>query len=207
MMTVAVAFHAGMLLGRWRTHAGLDEARSALKTLPMQIGDWLADEEGKLDAASVKMLRIQNSYVFRSYRNTVTQAVVHLTIMAGPSGIITVHTPEVCFGGKNYEKDATRNRVRINVHREENEVDDFFWQVNFTGRSLDTNNRISFYYAVSPGDTWNAVESPRATYQSYRFVYKLQAEAYSGTDDSNDNVRAFLEDCLPTIHAHMRPCE
>jgi len=207
VMTVAIAFHSGVLTGRWRTFAGLDEARDALKALPMKIGDWLAEEEGELDATSIKMLRIQDSYVFRTYRNTVTQATVHLTILVGSTGIITVHTPDVCFGGKDYERDAARTRVQINVQREEDEVDDFFWRINFTGRSLDTNNRISFYYAVSPGDTWNAVESPRATYQSYRYVYKLQAEAYSGTGDDSDNVKTFLEDCLPTIHAHMRPCQ
>ena len=206
VVTVAVTINAGSLSGRWRTFAGLDEARTALKALPMQIGDWLAEKEGELDTTSITMLRIQDSYVCRTYRNTITQAVVHLTIMVGPTGIITVHTPEICFGGKDYDKDGTRTRIRINVQREEDEIDDFFWRTNFTGRSLDTNNRISFYYAVSPGDTWNAVEVPRATYQTYRFVYKLQAEALTGTDGSGDTVKNFLEDCLPTIHEYMRPC-
>ena len=207
VVTVAVTFYAGSLSGRWKTFTGLDEARAALKELPMQIGDWQAEKEGELDATSITMLRIQDSYVFRTYRNMITQAVVHLTIMVGPAGIVTVHTPEICFGGKDYEKDAARSRVQISVQLEEGEIDDSFWRINFTGRSLDMNNRISFYYAVSPGDTWNAVEVPRATYQTYRFVYKLQAEAYSGTDDGGDNVKKFLEDCLPTIHEHMRPCK
>jgi len=207
VMTVAVTFVAGDFSGRWRTPAGLDEARTVLKMLPMQIGDWQAEKEGELDTTSVTMLRIQNSYVSRVYRNVITQAVVHLTFMVGPTGIITVHTPEVCFGGKDYDKDTARTRVRINVQREEDEVDDFFWRVNFTGRSLDTNNRISFYYGVSSGDTWNAVEVPRVAYRTYRYVYKLQAEAYSGTDDVGDTVKKFLEDCLPTIHEHMRPCK
>jgi len=206
VITAAITYRAGSLSGRWKTFAGLDEVREALKALPMQMGDWQAEKEGELDADSVTMLRIQDSYLFRTYRNVVTQAVVHLTIMVGPTGIVTVHTPDICFGGKDYDKDAERTRVRINVRREEDEVDDFFWRINFTGRSLDTNNRISFYYGVSPGDTWNAVEVPRATYQSYRYVYKLQAEAYAGTDDGGDNVKSFLEDCLPTIHEHMRPC-
>jgi hypothetical protein len=206
-MTVMITVYVGVTLtGRWRPFAGLDEARAALKELPMQIGDWQAEKEGELDATSITMLRIQDSYVYRVYKNARTQAVVHLTIMVGPTGIITVHTPEICFGGKDYDKDGTRTRIRINVQREEDEIDDFFWRTNFTGRSLDTNNRISFYYAVSPGDTWNAVEVPRATYQTYRFVYKLQAEALTGTDGSGDTVKNFLEDCLPTIHEYMRPC-
>jgi len=207
VVTAAVTFFAGSLTGRWGVFHGLDEARNALKALPMEIGDWKAEKEGELDKTAITMLRIQNSYVFRSYKNSATQAVVYITIMVGPTGKITVHTPEVCFGGKDYEKDAARTSVQIKVQRETDEVLDSFWRVNFTGRSFDTNNRISFYYAVSPGDTWNAVEAPRSTYQTYRYVYKLQAEAFSGTGDEEDNVRKFLEDCLPTIHKHMRPCK
>ena len=206
-ITVVVAVYAGNLSGRWGTFSGLDEARAALRSLPMEIGDWRAEKEGELDKTAVTMLRIQDSYVFRTYRNS-EGAVVYVTIMVGPTGKVTVHTPEVCFGGKDYEKDAARTSAQVTVQREEDEVVDSFWRITFTGRSLDTNNRISFYYAVSPGDTWNALESPRSTYQMHRYVYKFQAEAYSGTsDDGRDNVRKFLEDCLPTIHAHMRPCK
>ena len=206
-ITVAITFSAGSLSGRWGVFSGLDDARATLKTLPMEIGDWQAEKEGELDKTSVTMLRIQDSYVHRTYRNSVTQAVVYLTFMVGPTGKITVHTPEVCFGGKDFEKDAERTSVQIAVEREADEIIDSFWRINFTGRAIDTNSRISFYYAVSPGDTWNAVESPRSTYQTYRYVYKLQAEAYAGVGGDGDNARKFLEDCLPVIHKHMLPCK
>jgi hypothetical protein len=207
VVTVAITLSAGSFSGRWGTFSGLDDARAALKALPMEIGDWQAEKEEELDKTSITMLRIQDSYVLRTYRNSATQAIVHLTFMVGPTGKITVHTPEVCFGGKDYEKDAARSSVQFDVQRETDEVVDSFWRISFTGRSLDTNNRISFYYAVSPGDTWTAVEAARATYQAYRYVYKLQAEAFSGAGEEGDNVRQFLEDCLPTIHKHMRPCK
>jgi hypothetical protein len=185
----------------------MDEARAALKELPMVIGDWHAEKEGELDKEAVAMLRIQDSYIYRVYRHKDTQMPVYLTIMVGPTGKITVHTPEVCFGGKDFEKDAARTAVRIGTQRMSGEdAIDTFWRINFTGRSLDVNNRISFYYAVSTGDVWTAVEAPRSTYQMYRYVYKIQVEAHSGTSDDGDNVRKFLEDCLPTIHEHMHPC-
>jgi len=173
----------------------------------MEIGDWKAADEGESDKTAVTMLRIQGSYVFRAYRNSMTQAVVYVTILVGPTGKVTVHTPEVCFGGKDYEKDAARSSVQISVQRNEDEVVDSFWKINFTGRSLDVNNRISFYYAVSTGNAWEAVENPRSTFQAYRYVYKLQAEAFSGSGDADgDVVNNFLSDCLPTIHEHLRPC-
>ena len=205
VVTVAVTYFSGSLFGRWGTFKGLSEAREALKSLPLQIGAWHAEEEGELDKAAVTMLRIQDSYIYRRYEHTETKAVVHVTIMVGPTGRVTVHTPEVCFGGKDYEKESTRSSVSIPVQLLEsgNEIADSFWRISFIGRSLDTKNRISFYYAVSTGDVWSAVETPRSTFQTYRFVYKIQAEAYSESGDGGDNVKKFLDDCLPTIHEHM----
>ena len=205
-ITVVITRYSGSLTGRWGTFRGMDEASKTLKSLPMQIGDWRAEKEGELDQVSINMLRIHDSYIFRSYKNVTTQNVVHVTLMVGPTGKITVHTPEVCFGGKDYEKDSVRTSVPINVQLSTgNEVADTFWKISFTGRSLDVNNRVSFYYAVSTGSEWNAVENPRATFQSYRYVYKIQAEAFTGLGDDEDTVEKFLKDCLPTIHEYLRP--
>jgi len=212
-VTLAITVYAGNLTGRWGTFTGFDEARNALKQLPMQIGDWKAEKEGELSQGSITMLRIQDSYISRAYKNSVTQAVVYVTVMVGPTGKITVHTPEICFGGKDYEKETTRTAVPLDVQLTSgDEIVDTFWRLNFIGRAVDINNRISFYWGVSTGDVstgigWTAVEKPRVTYQMYRYVYKIQAEAYSGASEEADNVKQFLEDCLPTIHEHMRPCK
>ena len=213
MITVGVTYFSGSFWGRWGTFRGLDEARETLKNLPMTIkadsGDWVAEEEGELDSASVTMLRIQDSYIFRTYKNAATQSFVRVTIMVGPTGIIAVHTPEVCFGGKNYEKEAARTSVPINVPLLSGAKDivDIFWRVNFVGRSLDTSNRISFYYAVSTGEEWNAVKDPRTTFSKFRYVYKIQVEAYTGTGEEGDGAKKFLTECLPTIHEYLRPYE
>ena len=207
-ITIGTAVYSGLKTGRWGTLRGLDEVRTAMKSLPMQIGPWQAETEGELDKTSINMLRIQDSYIFRIYKNVDTQAVVRLTMMVGPTGKITVHTPEVCFGGKDYEKDSARMAVPINVQllSGDKEIADTFWRVTFTGRSLDTNNRASFYYAVSTGNEWIADETPRSTFQAYRYVYKMQVEAFVSPGDEGDMVKKFLIDCLPTIHEHLSPC-
>ena len=211
VITAAMTGYSGSMTARWGAFRGINEARAAMKTLPMKIegtvGTWEADEEFELDDLSVTMLQIQNSYLFRSYRNTMTQEVVHLTLMIGPSGRITVHSPDICFGGRDYEKESARARVPVNVQLSSGEeIDNTFWRTDFVGRSLDVNNRISFYYAVSTGGSWLAVENPRQTFRTYRFVYKLQAQAYSGSNEDSDVVRRFLEDCLPTLHEYLSQC-
>jgi hypothetical protein len=207
LITITVSRVSGHLFGRWGTFPGQDVASAELKKLPMQIGYWHAEEEDTLDNSAISMLRIQNAYIARRYKHATTQEVVHLTLMVGPTGKITVHTPEVCFGGRDYEKEATRVSVPITVQLADGkEVADAFWRVKFVGRSAgDANNRISFYYAISVGDAWNAIENPRATFQKYRYVYKLQAQARS-TSNEEDSAKKFLEECLPTIHEHLRTC-
>jgi hypothetical protein len=206
-ITVTVTYFAGSLSGRWGTFHGLPEARDAIKELPMEIGNWRAEMNRELPKLDITMLRIQDSYILRSYKNAITHAEVHVTLMVGPTGKVTVHTPVVCFGGKDYERDSAPISVPIDVRLESgDDIVDSFWKVSYTGRSLDTSNRISFYYAISTGESWQAVETPRATFQTYRYVYKIQAEAYSGQGEEGDIVNGFLRDCLPTIHEHLRKC-
>ncbi|MDR3182712.1 MAG: EpsI family protein [Planctomycetaceae bacterium] len=207
VLTVAVTAYSGSLTGRWGTPIAVNEARAALKLLPMTIGNWQAEKEGELDKSSVTMLEVKDSYITRSYKNTMTQTVVHITIILGPSGRVTVHTPEICFGGKDYAKEGDRVSVPINVQVDNGAktIEDSFWRVDFAGKSLDTSNRISFYYGHSSGDAWIATENARWTFAKYRYAYKLQAQAYTGTsgDAPTDTVKEFLTDVLPEIHQHL----
>jgi hypothetical protein len=209
VLTSGITYYSGNLTGRWGAFRGQEEAISNLKKLPLEIGDWVADKEETLDNGSIAMLQIQNSYIFRSYRNTVTQSVVHLTIMVGRTGRVTVHTPDICFGGKDYIKEDTRSAVPFDVELQDvgKRLADKFWRVDFVGKSLDTNNRISFYYGIFVGDVWTAVENPRVAFQKFRYAYKLQAQAFTaGAGADTDIVKDFLSECLPVIHKHLRPC-
>ncbi len=201
-----ITVYSGSMTGRWGAFSGLEEAKAALKEIPLVIGDWEAQQENTLSIEEVSMLQIQNGYINRSYRNVNTNEYVHVLVMVGPTGRIVVHTPEICFGGKDYAKEAERLAVPFSVTTNDGvrSVEDSFWKVDFVNRSLDIRGRISFYYAVSTGNAWVAAETPRQTFQKYRYVYKIQAQAH--TEAERDNVKQFLDDCLPTIHQHLREC-
>lgn len=205
---LAVTLYCGTLTGRWSSFRGLDESKEALQTLPWTIGDWVADPEhaGKLAKDDVTMLQIENAYIVRRYKHSKTLTEVNLILMVGPTGRVVVHTPEICFGGRDYEKEEAKAVVAFpaGTYSESGAADDTFWKLNFVNKSV-RGGTISFYYGVSVGDVWAALENPRSDFQRYRYAYKLQAEA--AVDGENDNVKQFLEDCLPTIHGCMRPCQ
>lgn len=206
-MMFAVTVYCGNMIGRWAPFEGLEKAQTALHDLPWVIGDWESDPEkaGKLAKEDVAMLEIENGYIVRSYKNARTGAIVNLMMMVGPTGRVVVHTPEICFGGRDYEKQGSPAIVSIPIVNYSGEGDsmDTFWKLNFVNNSA-RGGTISFYYAVSVGEAWKASDDPRSHFQRYRFAYKIQAEAFA--DGEIDNVEEFLTDCLPTIHEHLRPC-
>ncbi|MDR0337573.1 MAG: EpsI family protein [Planctomycetaceae bacterium] len=206
VITFVMTVYSGMQTGRWALFKGLAEAQTALQDLPKEMNGWEAvGDDQQLDNETVTMLQIQNGYLVRSYRNTQTQSVVHLVLMVGPTGRVVVHTPEICFGGKDYQKEDNRVSVKIPVilHDKPDESDNTFWKVDFINRGLKR-DKISFYYSISLGDSWIATENPRSAFQFYRYAYKIQIQSLSVGEE--DNVKTFLQDCLPTIHEFLRPC-
>ncbi|MDR0705360.1 MAG: EpsI family protein [Planctomycetaceae bacterium] len=202
--TFCMTVYSGMQTGRWSPFKGLLEARAVLRDLPKEINGWDAvGEDQTLDNDTITMLQIQDGYIARSYRNSTTQAVVHLVLMVGPTGRVVVHTPEICFGGKDYQKEDNRVSVTIPVVLQDKptESDDTFWRVDFVNRGLKR-DKISFYYSVSLGKSWIATENPRSAFQYSRYAYKIQIQSLS--DGEEDNVKKFLQDCLPTIHEFLR---
>jgi len=209
VLTIAVTAYSGYLFQRWGYFEGLPEARDLLRQLPMEINGWVAEEDSPLRPGEVAMLKIQDAYVNRVYTNRETGATVHFTLMVGPTGRITPHRPEICFGGRDFAREAERTSVPIDVQLDcGREIVDTFWRVNFVNRAIGTNNRISFYYGTyhgeRPADVWHAVERPRRTFQRFRFVYRIQVQAFSVQGDERDTARQFLEDALPTIHRYLK---
>ncbi|MDR2114938.1 MAG: EpsI family protein, partial [Planctomycetaceae bacterium] len=179
VITFCITIYSGVQTGRWSLFKGLSEAREALKELPKEINGWVVTgEDQQLDTETITILQIQDGYIARSYRNTKTQSVVHMVLMVGPTGRVVVHTPEICFGGKDYQKEENRVSVTIPVILQDSpdESEDTFWKVDFINRGLKR-DRISFYYSVSLGKSWIATENPRSTFQFYRYAYKIQIQS------------------------------
>jgi hypothetical protein len=206
VITFGMTVYSGMQTGRWALFKGLAEAQKALQDLPKEINGWaVMGDDQQLDNETITMLQIQNGYLARSYRNTQTQSVVHMVLMVGPTGRVVVHTPEICFGGKDYEKEDNRVSVTIPVTLQDKpeESDDTFWKVDFVNRGLKQ-DKISFYYSISLGNSWIATENPRSAFQFYRYAYKIQIQSLA--EGETDNAKLFLQECLPAIHEFLRPC-
>ena len=206
LLTLGITVYCGARTQRFTSFRGLDESRRLLRELPMTIGDWVAEQEVILDSASVHQLEIENGYVSRRYKNTKTRSEVNVVMMIGPAGRVVVHTPEFCFGGRNFDKEAGATVVSLPIAAptDEGPTEETFWKISFINRTLH-NEKISFYYSISSGGAWSAVKNPRYEFSRFLYVYKIQVEALIGHGGA-DPAHAFLSDALTTIRQHLKPC-
>ncbi|MDR2760981.1 MAG: EpsI family protein [Planctomycetaceae bacterium] len=203
---LAVTVYVGMRTARWSNFSGLNEAREKLRELPYTIGDWTAEGEMELSENDVKYLQIQNGYITRRYKNSKTKSEVYITLMAGKTGIVVVHSPEICFGGRDYKKDE-KGRISVPFpildFAGKATDDNALWKVKFINNSA-RGGVISFYYGASVGNGWVADDNPRVKFRNFRYAYKIQVQASENEDD--DIAKIFLTDCLPTIRDYVLPC-
>lgn len=203
-ITLATTFYVGANWGRWNSFAGIDEAGELIRSIPLSVGDWKAEEDRTLDITSVNMLELA-SYIVRHYKNARTGESVSVILMIGPTGRLAVHTPAVCFGGRNYQSDGPAVRVKFTPTLADSE-ENTFWRHSFTNNAYDGDCRV-FYYALSTGNNWLALDNPRFELSNFRYLYKLHCEAIvpAGTNfrDNGDVISRFLKDFLPEIQPYL----
>jgi hypothetical protein len=217
LLGVVVAFGltvlSGVLQGRMRNRWGPspDTIRAADKLVetPQQFGDWkLVPTDKSSDKLSDKLSEEAErmlepaGYFIRNYRNQATSDQVSVTVLLGPPGPISVHTPEVCFQSRNYSAVGARQDVAI--HGADGQ-DDQLWVLSYRANDL-RGNMLRVYYAWSTGRHWSASGDPRIKYAGQPYLYKIQLSSPlpPGTNlQTDDPCKKFLEDFLPVVRQCM----
>jgi hypothetical protein len=136
VLVVGLTILSGVLHGRasnrWGPATDTLAAANKLKEIPNEFGDWRLQSSEELDKASQEQLQ-PTAYLVNKYQNRRTYDVVNMTLLIGRPGPISVHTPEVCFGTKNYKSRGERQKVAI---RGPAGGDDEFWALDFKTISL-----------------------------------------------------------------------
>ena len=207
VLAVGLTILSGVLHGRasnrWGPVADTLAAANKLKEIPNEFGDWRLQSSEELDKTSLDMLQ-PAAYLVNRYQNRQTGDVVDMFLLLGPPGPVSVHTPEVCFGTKNYKSRGERQKVAI---RGSAGGDDEFWALDFKTISL-RGDLLRTYYAWSPGDRWQALKDARFWSAGLPYLYKIQLSCLlpPGTTDpqsSDDPCRKFLQDFVPVAKKYL----
>jgi hypothetical protein len=194
VLTIATGVVYGRLTLRWGTPADMVAAGKHLQTLPKEFGDWQMVAEEPLDQPVIEALQCAG-YVTRRYVNRRDGDTVTLFIVVGPPGPISVHTPEVCYSGRDYDTSAEREEVTLTGSQSRSHA---FWGLTLEPKNV-TADQLRVYYAWTTDGTWVASTRNRYKYALSPMLFKLQlagAILPSEISGGKDPCRDFLTDLV-----------
>jgi hypothetical protein len=205
LLVVAMTFASGLLHGwtsnRWGQSEVVVDAGAKLADFPATFGPWQLQESRTLSEDVIQMFEC-SGYVHRAYIHTDTGQVVNVALLAGPSGPISLHDPEICYQSTGYKPETEREREEITLSDGSKH---HFWGVSMKSGDVFS-DVLQVYYGWNTGTAaaWDAVEQPRLTYATRPFLYKVQVAAYVDSRLTADSpCRQFLSDFLPVAEAYL----
>ena len=202
-LTLASGAIHGRLTSRWVSHPAMKAAAERLKSVPTQFRDWRMQREEEMDEVSANVLECA-AYIDRQYVNDKTDEVVHVTVILGPAGPISVHTPEICLSSRRYRQMEERKPMRV-PSKEPTDEPDKLWGLTFKSREL-SGHLLRVYYGWSRGGPWSAPESARRQHVGSPYVYKIQVAAPLPpllTRHETDPCKDFLVEFLPVLQHYL----
>jgi hypothetical protein len=159
----------GFWTDRWGRSPTLEEAIASLDRMPRSVGDWHGQD---VEMSTRDMQRTGASgWLARRYRHRGTQASVSVFLVCGRGGPVSVHTPDVCYGGAGYETMGRPTEHAVELAGGQTAV---FRTTRF--RKVDSPSqehlRIFWTWRV-PGGDWTAPQSPRLTFARAPALEKL----------------------------------
>lgn len=177
-------------------------------SLPPYVGGWRLIQAVPVEDEVKRKLQCAALQGIYSHEATGHTAVVAL--LAGPSGPLTAHSPEICYSAQDYEISDDPQELRV-VDSAAGEHS--AWQVHGRSRHA-TRPSLQIVYSWSRGSTWQAVRGPRFALAGLPLLYKLQlalpadAQPLEGFDPCQDFLSHFLsaiEDRLVADKPASRP--
>jgi hypothetical protein len=166
--TVALVLLSGALAGVWANRWGLSmstrEAAERLQSVPLALEGWEVHEMTLTDAEQ-RVGEIEG-YLHRRYVNRATGAVVSVLVLCGRPGPISVHTPEVCYGGGGWEQLA-KSRWSPGAGPFEFDV------LDMRKQGPTTSTQLRLYMAMGSRGAWSVPKRPRLAFAGQSALFKI----------------------------------
>ncbi len=196
VLTLIAGLVQGYHTHRWGPSADLDDAVRRLDDVPMSFGDWKGEPQ-RFDEETLRRAGIKGHKGFR-YRNVVTGEVIQTLIVCGRSGPISVHTPDVCYGGAGYVAAGGGQKKEVNVNGRDYAIS----SLRFKPPATATQMPIDVCWAWNGGNGWQSPDNPRLVLSGHPVLYKLYVVRdirTSAPQPATDPSVAFLRDFLPEL--------
>jgi Protein of unknown function (DUF3485) len=158
----------GLRTNRWQRPHEMESSIAKLERVPMTIGDWQARSE-RLDEAAVTIAGIEG-YILRHYDNRLTGKTVTVLLMCGRSGPLSVHTPDVCYGGVGYAQNGSIAK-ESQKYRDPSVAE--FYSGMFSKADVTGAAHLRIKWSWAAEGAWLAPADPRMDLARYSALYKM----------------------------------
>lgn len=192
----------GLQTNRWSTAPDIQAAAGLLDDVPAKIGDW----EGRDIPISERQLKIAGAdgYVYREYLNRINGRKVHLMLLCGAPGPISLHPPQVCFASAGWDPQVVKTgKVQS---QQGNDLGQF--QIGtFTRKGTTVSQQMLTYWAWNASREWECPERPRFKFAGSPHLFKIYVSTsspVSNVDNELDKQQAeacedFMRLLLPAL--------
>jgi hypothetical protein len=162
---VATGVVHGFWTGRWQLSAAPAEAASRLATVPLEAGDWLGQDL----ETDPRLLTDAYGVLYRRYVHRKTGKAVTLYLLCGRPGPLSVHTPDVCYGGSGF----TVTRLGRQSCGTGPDAAGRFEAAQMAKRRLSENVLLRVFWSWSADGPWVLPDNPRVTFAQHPVLYKM----------------------------------
>jgi hypothetical protein len=196
-LTVGGGFVQGRLSHRWGQPPAIAAAVEQLNRRPTDVGPWQMVDASGLSEYEQSVLECHSHYR-RVYRHANSGQTAHVSLLLGPAGPTSVHTPEACLAGRAYVVETPRVPLAIDGR------DDRFWTVTFRATDV-TAQPLRAVYAWRYSGPWEAAREPRMSHGTLPYLYKLQVICQGDAAATQKTCEDFLRAFLPVADQCMAP--
>jgi hypothetical protein len=189
----------GVWSGRWQQEDPAADAAKRIQDVPMTIGDWKGEDQTINQDPTITARIIQRAgfsgYVSRTY--TKGEQRVNILLACGRPGPLSVHTPEVCYGGAGFG--LFGDPAKCNPAETASAAQPEFWKATFIRRTGSEGRQLRVVWGWNKKSVWLAPGSPRWAFAGTPVLYKLYItqEYYADDPKGGEGTMAFLKDFMP----------
>jgi hypothetical protein len=201
-LLVADGYATGRWSGRWGDGRELTQAVERLQHVPLTVGDWKGTAQ-ELNPAVVEQAGFRG-YILRRYENSRTGSTVNVLVACGRPGPLSVHTPEVCYGGAGFALEGSAARGPASDWSASSGAE--FWKATFGRQNGASPEKLRVIWAWYYKGNWHASGNPRWTFMGSPVLYKLYvSQSYLPQNEATDGegADAFLREFLPALEKEL----
>ena len=196
---------SGLVHGTWTNRwaekqdaAGVD----MLSRIEGRFADWKAGDAIPIPANEIpaKTTVFSRQFISANHQRTTIQ----VSIAQGPPGIVSVHTPEVCYPGNGYRLKTSLSRVAIPLEGGKNAE---AYTADFEKSGPNGSEVLRVYWCWTEEGDWQAPEYPRLKFMCAPILYKCYIVYTVKEDDAltkDDPYRTFTGLLLPALTRQLQ---